>query len=89
MKQILYFIVIIFALSVRANAATDKPNVIILIADQLRYQSVGYSGDKKAITPRLSQGPVKPNITQCQQKHRALHPCDCGADRECGPTRGA
>lgn len=30
-----------------------KPNLIYIIADQLRYQSVGYAGDKKAQTPRI------------------------------------
>jgi arylsulfatase A-like enzyme len=32
-----------------------RPNVVILIADQLRYQSVGYAGDKKAITPHIDR----------------------------------
>lgn len=32
-----------------------QPNVVILIADQLRYQSVGYAGDKKAITPNIDR----------------------------------
>lgn len=30
-----------------------KPNLIYVFADQLRYQSVGYSGDTKAITPNI------------------------------------
>lgn len=37
------------------RAKNDSPNVIILIADQLRYQSVGYSGDKKAMTPNIDR----------------------------------
>lgn len=30
-----------------------KPNLIYIFADQLRYQSVGYAGDKKARTPNI------------------------------------
>jgi len=30
-----------------------KPNLIYIMADQLRYQSVGYAGDEKAQTPRI------------------------------------
>jgi arylsulfatase A-like enzyme len=36
-------------------AETQAPNVIVIVADQLRYQSVGYAGDKKAITPNLDR----------------------------------
>ena len=32
-----------------------RPNVIILCADQLRYQSVGYAGDEKAVTPNMDR----------------------------------
>ena len=32
-----------------------KPNLIYIFADQLRYQSVGYSGDKWAKTPNIDQ----------------------------------
>ncbi|MHC4993775.1 MAG: sulfatase family protein [Planctomycetota bacterium] len=35
--------------------ATDQPNVIVIIADQLRYQSVGYAGDTKAHTPHIDR----------------------------------
>ena len=31
------------------------PNVIVIVADQLRYQSVGYAGDKRAHTPNLDR----------------------------------
>jgi arylsulfatase A-like enzyme len=34
---------------------TTQPNLIFVFADQLRYQSVGFAGDKKARTPRLDQ----------------------------------
>ena len=30
-----------------------KPNLIYVFADQLRYSSVGYNGDKKAVTPNI------------------------------------
>lgn len=32
-----------------------KPNLIYIFADQLRYQSVGYSGDKRAKTPNIDR----------------------------------
>lgn len=32
---------------------TSKPNVIYVLADQLRYQSCGYAGDSRAKTPNL------------------------------------
>jgi len=52
MKRIL--LLGLLALTGRAIAA-EKPNVIILIADQLRYQSVGYSGDPLARTPHIDR----------------------------------
>jgi arylsulfatase A-like enzyme len=30
-----------------------KPNVVVMIADQLRYASCGYAGDAKAKTPLM------------------------------------
>ena len=32
-----------------------RPNLIYIFADQLRYQSVGYTGDEKALTPNIDQ----------------------------------
>ena len=32
-----------------------QPNIIYLLADQLRYQSCGYAGDEKARTPNLDR----------------------------------
>ncbi len=52
MKRIV--LLMLLALAGRAVAA-EKPNVIILIADQLRYQSVGYSGDPLARTPHIDR----------------------------------
>ena len=37
------------------GARERGPNVIILIADQLRYQSVGFAGDAKAKTPHMDR----------------------------------
>ena len=45
-KWILLGVVCSFLSPLRAE--TDRPNVIVLIADQLRYQSVGYAGDARA-----------------------------------------
>ena len=33
----------------------QRPNVVILMADQLRYESCGYAGDDKARTPHIDQ----------------------------------
>jgi len=33
----------------------NRPNVIVIVADQLRYQSVGYAGDQKAFTPNIDR----------------------------------
>jgi arylsulfatase A-like enzyme len=32
-----------------------RPNIVYLMADQLRYQSCGYAGDEKAITPNIDR----------------------------------
>lgn len=45
---------LILSLNVTATAA-DAPNVIVIVADQLRYQSTGYAGDKRAITPNIDR----------------------------------
>jgi len=34
---------------------TKRPNLIIIMADQLRYQSVGYAGDAKSRTPNIDK----------------------------------
>ncbi len=36
-----------------APAQTRQPNLIFILADQLRYQSCGFAGDSKARTPQL------------------------------------
>ena len=43
----------VFALPMRAVAA--KPNVILVITDEWRYQSTGYSGDPNVHTPSLDK----------------------------------
>ena len=45
---------LVLALASPAKAASETPNVIILIADQLRYQSCGFS-DPRAITPNIDR----------------------------------
>ena len=34
---------------------TKKPNLIYVFADQLRYFSLGYAGDKRALTPNIDR----------------------------------
>ncbi len=38
-----------------ADQSVSRPNLIYVFADQLRYQSVGYSGDRRAITPAIDR----------------------------------
>ena len=43
------------SLGVGAKQKRRKPNIIYVLADQLRYQSCGYAGDAKAHTPNLNK----------------------------------
>ena len=36
-------------------AQIQRRNVVLIIADQLRYESCGYAGDAKAITPNIDR----------------------------------
>lgn len=54
---------------------SKQPNLIYVFADQLRYQSLGYTGDDKAKTPRidaLSEEGV--NFTNCVSGHPMCAP---------------
>ena len=54
---------------------SKQPNLIYVFADQLRYQSLGYTGDNKAHTPRidaLSEESV--NFTNCVSGHPMCAP---------------
>src|SRR5690348_15935214 len=42
-------------LTARAAATPDRPNLIYVFADQLRYQSCGYAGDAYARTPNIDR----------------------------------
>ncbi len=39
----------------RRQESSQRPNIIYLLADQLRYQSCGYGGDSKAHTPNIDR----------------------------------
>lgn len=44
------------AISIAASPShSDKPNIIYIFADQLRYESLGYAGDTKARTPHIDR----------------------------------
>ena len=53
------FVLVAFAFltAVQTSLAADTPkkgpNIVLLIADQLRYQSCGFAGDRQAITPHI------------------------------------
>lgn len=38
-----------------ARAQVQRPNVVMIVADQLRYESCGYAGDSRAITPAIDR----------------------------------
>lgn len=42
-----------------------KPNIIYVMADQLRYQSCGYAGDEKAHTPNIDEFAFLQNTGAC------------------------
>jgi len=43
----------------------ERPNIVFVFADQLRYQSCGFSGDSNAITPKLDKfAEESMNLTQ-------------------------
>ena len=48
-------LLITFGIAVTSTAQVQRPNVIILMADQLRYESCGYAGDEKAMTPNIDR----------------------------------
>ena len=51
--QILVICCMMFA--ARHSRAADRPNLLFVYADQLRYKSLGYAGDKKALMPHLDK----------------------------------
>ncbi|MEO1575065.1 MAG: sulfatase-like hydrolase/transferase, partial [Pseudomonadota bacterium] len=38
-----------------ARGQIQRPNLIIIVADQLRRESCGYAGDERAITPHIDR----------------------------------
>ncbi len=47
--------IILLSLAFGCAVAAPPPNVIVVVADQLRYQATGYGGDPRAITPNLDR----------------------------------
>ncbi|MHC4638854.1 MAG: sulfatase-like hydrolase/transferase, partial [Planctomycetota bacterium] len=39
----------------QARNISKKPNLVFIFADQLRADTLGYAGDKKAITPNIDR----------------------------------
>ena len=54
MRQLTPIVLILFMRDLSV-AQVQRPNVIMLVADQLRYESCGYAGDAKAITPNIDR----------------------------------
>ena len=38
-----------------SGCSEQQPNIVFVFADQLRYQSLGYAGDEKALTPNIDR----------------------------------
>ena len=55
MAKFLATVFLFTAICASLNAQVQRPNLIMLIADQLRYESCGYAGDAKAITPNIDR----------------------------------
>lgn len=66
MKKIYYLCVAIILIAISAfaivrisknqiKAKKSAPNIIYIMADQLRYNALGYSGDYQAITPNINK----------------------------------
>ena len=51
---IVSFAIVSFALVATGNA-DDKPNVIVIMADDLGYHDLGFQGSKRIKTPHLDQ----------------------------------
>lgn len=49
------FLAVMAAFLVQANAAQNKPNILVIVADQWRAQAFGYSGDPNVHTPNLDK----------------------------------
>lgn len=52
MKKSFLFVTtgIVTILPVQKSGAQEKPNIIYILADQLRYDVLGYNGDTIAVT---------------------------------------
>jgi arylsulfatase A-like enzyme len=51
----LRIVLIILITAACGRSVSPRPNLILVLADQLRYQSVGYAGDVKAHTPNIDR----------------------------------
>lgn len=51
----LRFITIIFGLTTLSLSASDKPNILVIVADDLGYHDVGFQGSKEIPTPNLDR----------------------------------
>ena len=56
-------------------SSSDKPNLVYVFADQLRFQSIGYTGDSQAKTPRIDAlANESVNFTNCVSGHPMCAP---------------
>ena len=56
--QLLTAVLLTTLISFRSSSAVaqiQRPNILIILADQLRYHSCGYAGDERAVTPNIDR----------------------------------
>ena len=63
----------------RMPEAPQKPNIVYIIADQLRWDALGYTGNAKAVTPNIDRFAAQ----RFRKRPRGLRPIK----RECRESR--
>lgn len=55
LKSMIYIAAGMMALSVHAEVSASRPNIVLIMADDLAYGCVGFNGSKKIKTPQLDR----------------------------------